>query len=651
MRHDKRRRDIKSKLMAAICMLLVSSIMMVSTTYAWFTLSTAPEVTGINTSVGANGNLEMALLGTQGSFANPDTNIVSGTTDSMSVQDAFLANQTWGNLVDLSDEAYGLNNVVLMPAALNLTPTGDTILDQMLSVPQYGSDGRVSNLTADNTIAAPYSSTSSSFAAVATDAAADTIRYGVRGIGVSSNRSAREASYSSNLSKAAGGLATIRSKASATLTDYAPELANIAMLYKMKNQSTFAADDVKVVWDVIDAILGKAESQDDEGDTLPAVEGIVDIAEETLEYYAKAAFASNLNTTKYADDAAWETALTDEYPTWKQENSEVIAATTAITAVQNAAEAAADGLGSYDPSGTYEWNTISGALRELFDANAMKVCGLTLDQAMTDGEPNITLLLEKYNEYGRIVVDMNAGAFAVIANLVDNYSTMGQVNIEIPGMGPLPCVINAQKTQNTDSAVLTTFGATLANNPAPKGTASNPTISDLYGYVIDLAFRTNASGSNLLLQTDEIQRISGSTSEETMGGGSTVTFNSMAGFTGEQMLALMPHVKIVFFNSADNKILATANIDTTSITATANTTKITAPIKLEGDTDVIYANMPANTAVTISALVYLDGTSVSNGHVGIGASSMYGTLNLQFASSANLVPMKYSEFTNANTAG
>ena len=60
--HTKRKRDIKTKLMAAICMLLVSSIMMVSTTYAWFTLSTAPEVTGINTAVGANGNLEMALM-------------------------------------------------------------------------------------------------------------------------------------------------------------------------------------------------------------------------------------------------------------------------------------------------------------------------------------------------------------------------------------------------------------------------------------------------------------------------------------------------------------------------------------------------------------------------------------------------------------
>ena len=58
----RRQRDLKSKLLAAVAMLLVSSMMMVTSTYAWFTLSTAPEVTGITTAVGANGNLEMALL-------------------------------------------------------------------------------------------------------------------------------------------------------------------------------------------------------------------------------------------------------------------------------------------------------------------------------------------------------------------------------------------------------------------------------------------------------------------------------------------------------------------------------------------------------------------------------------------------------------
>ena len=76
--------SIRKKMMAATSMLLVSAILMVTTSYAWFTLSTAPEVTGITTSVGANGNLEMALLTTE-TFANTEL-ITSNTGDSMMQQ-------------------------------------------------------------------------------------------------------------------------------------------------------------------------------------------------------------------------------------------------------------------------------------------------------------------------------------------------------------------------------------------------------------------------------------------------------------------------------------------------------------------------------------------------------------------------------------
>ena len=53
---------IRKKFTAALSMLLVAAVLMVGSTYAWFTLSTAPEVKGITTSIGANGNLEIALL-------------------------------------------------------------------------------------------------------------------------------------------------------------------------------------------------------------------------------------------------------------------------------------------------------------------------------------------------------------------------------------------------------------------------------------------------------------------------------------------------------------------------------------------------------------------------------------------------------------
>ena len=112
----KRERDIKAKLMAAIAMLLVSSIMMVSTTYAWFTLSTAPEVTGITTSIASNGNLEIALSPRSGNGAE--------VGDATTATTGWAAkNMTWGNLLDMSDASYGLAGLTLAPAQLALEGT------------------------------------------------------------------------------------------------------------------------------------------------------------------------------------------------------------------------------------------------------------------------------------------------------------------------------------------------------------------------------------------------------------------------------------------------------------------------------------------------------------------------------------------------
>jgi hypothetical protein len=135
--------SIRHKLSAAVCMLLVSSIMLVSSTYAWFTLSTAPEVRGITTNVGANGNLEMALLNKDSYIStDEDLGIQSRIGDSSEVVGTVKANETWGNLVDLSDTSYGLSQITLTPARLNLDTSGDTyyVRTAMLLAPSYGSD-------------------------------------------------------------------------------------------------------------------------------------------------------------------------------------------------------------------------------------------------------------------------------------------------------------------------------------------------------------------------------------------------------------------------------------------------------------------------------------------------------------------------------
>ena len=128
----KKQQTIRQKLIAAIAMLMVSAIMVVSSSYAWFTLSTSPEVTGIETSIGANGNLEMALNGGR---------ITSNVGDSL--KKAVVKNLTWGNLVDLS-EGYGLDMVKLMPSRLAFM--NGALQQNLLEVPTYGADGRVEEL-------------------------------------------------------------------------------------------------------------------------------------------------------------------------------------------------------------------------------------------------------------------------------------------------------------------------------------------------------------------------------------------------------------------------------------------------------------------------------------------------------------------------
>ena len=162
---------IRNKLMAAVSMLIVSAIMMVSSTYAWFTLSTVPEVKNITTTVAGNGSLEIALMPTSGLFKD----LKSGFSSEGGTVAVTTANTSWGNVVQLSDTSYGLGTVSLNPAQLNLNTTDATKFANAanpLAVATYGFDGRVDKLDA-NTALRSYK-----------EAAFKDETYGVRAIGV-----------------------------------------------------------------------------------------------------------------------------------------------------------------------------------------------------------------------------------------------------------------------------------------------------------------------------------------------------------------------------------------------------------------------------------------------------------------------------------
>jgi hypothetical protein len=113
----------------SVILLLAMSIMMVGTaTYAWLTVARSPEARGMQTTVAANGNLEIALATGNGKTAPGDSKV--GDSSAVKGKSVSASNITWGNLVNLSDPSYGLENLVLRPAQLNTA--------SLLSSPLYG---------------------------------------------------------------------------------------------------------------------------------------------------------------------------------------------------------------------------------------------------------------------------------------------------------------------------------------------------------------------------------------------------------------------------------------------------------------------------------------------------------------------------------
>lgn len=129
---------MKERVIAVALLLAMSISMMSSATFAWLTLSRNPEVSGLATTIATNGNLEIALSGADGE--EPDESAVGDGG-----QDVKLSNITWGNLINLSDPSYGLEDITLRPATLN---TGSLDESPLYAV-TYGADGRMEDIATD----------------------------------------------------------------------------------------------------------------------------------------------------------------------------------------------------------------------------------------------------------------------------------------------------------------------------------------------------------------------------------------------------------------------------------------------------------------------------------------------------------------------
>lgn len=649
---------VKKKLMGAICMLLVASIMVVSSTYAWFTLSTAPEITGISTSVGANGNLEMALLNTE-TYADMTT-IKSAVGDSSAVANKSVteSNITWGNLVNLDDQSYGLEQIKLMPAALSVqTAEGGSYkvdLTSLLGTPVYGADGRVVDISG-KTYTGTWNANSWAYST-------DKTEYGVRAIGANDNLTAQQAGLLTAKSDYNKALTAAKSIIQNALTANGQNLASAVTTLAMNSTEATISDDQKV-----------------------AIEAMVTAADDALKQIDLAYIAVLKAAATTLESAAYETAigLLDGIATYDEAvtklNDQGITVpevlTTAAADLKTQKDAVKNAQGALTNS---DYKT---ALTKLVDTTKVTINGY--NAAAKDGEEAKNLMVSDGNGgttinstfVGTVITDGGAmvempdgsGVFAYIGSVAGNYAAATKVTIEnFKGL----TLKNMPTTIKTTAKVDTTVSAALNGVTANGTSTGNLSLSNTYGYALDMAFRTNAASSYLKLQTAAAQRVySDGSSEATQGGGSTMTFTTdkddedNAVLKEAQVVSLMQAIRVAFIDPDDGTLYGIATLenittvddgsmkgeltlkDVGNLDADKKTYDLDTRTETGGE-EAKLMQLEQNAAKKLTVLVYLEGHGVDNGDVANAASSMTGTLNLQFSSSAELKPMENTALRN-----
>ena len=715
-REEKKRKvvmpaGIRNKMVAAVSMLLVASIMMVSSTYAWFTLSTAPEVTGITTNVGANGNLEMMLLN-KDSFNSTEENlgVESGVNDSMAAQEVTLANLKWGNLVDLADQSYGLQSIVMNPARLNITEikqenaaSSYTLSSSLLKAPSYTSDGRVLDVDKD-TLTSGYSTDDT----WKWDEKADNA-YGVRVIGTTSGVTERLTAYRAAISARAAAIESAKNHARNSLLNNGQTLANIVVKAALQDAPTFEKADLEALQKLVAQLktandaAGEAivqtvlaynlsnvrDSSGNEDDKISDA----DVANLKKAFENKAANALPNTFTRAADESKTGTILTPSgteaaVTKWSSNNDKI---TTAGNKIQEL-------ITENKPS--YTNDEIMVVVNMLLDKSKATVAGVT-NPGRTDAD-RIIENLTKNNMILEVEMNQDSGIYADIAELAGDYNASGlQIKVTVGSLGNISVTVNMSTSvvaKDTTGTLPMIPKLNVGSAPAATLDASvKPLLTDHYGYALDFGFRTNAAASELQLQTDEIQRVysgdGAATADTTRGGGSYMEFrtSNTTNFSVEELRALMSALRVVFVEPVQTEnagvtynVLGVAAADITcspvdngatytyeggtfmkdgaEVTDAAGANGLKAKLYLntyevnggvltltgkkttgaaaDAAADNTLTALTQNVAKKITAIVYLDGDIVDNTMVANAASSMTGSLNLQFSSSAALKPME-----------
>ena len=607
--------NLRKKIKFTVIPLALCLLLLVSASYAWLTLSIAPEVTRVDTNVGANGSLEIALLSDQ-TYLDPLT-IRAGIGDSAVNQNAVESNLSWGNVIELADEAYGTGKISLLPARLNLRAgeNGNPVLDSnLLKIAEFGIDGRIAMLS-PNTVSATYEGRAFTYYT-------DNQRYGVRAIGTISNLTPQQTA-----------LTTARSAAQSHTTAAARAVKNVwresgsgimDVLWHRYGEGgdTFDQTHVAAIRDAADMTQEALDYVD-----LALRQGVIGVAASVItdgpDFEALSTMVSNPDMALSTILSSAGAGIPDSFLAQAKQLEEMQVNVMSVVVACNTL------------SGTVTWEKIEPLLDVLLDGEKAYLAEFPLS-----GDGTMDVMQD-----GTVVtVAPDSGVLAKIAEYTGNYSTYFQWervgNLEVRTADPV------------ETPHLVQVVALLKNANAASGSWTRANLNDTYAMAIDMAFRCNAD-SDLLLQTaPEMRAEDSSEFPVTQGGGSYMRFTSDDMDT-EALLKLMDTIRVGFLNDR-SELIGVAKLNLTNYEEQEE--GIFAPLYLYDHTlqpsgvltmgqrrkdDAELLHLSRNVPSVVTVVMWLDGDYVDNSMVGHTSSqSMSGVLNLQFSSSADLQAVK-----------
>lgn len=573
---------VLKKLYAAIALLLVATLLMSGTTFAWIVLSTAPEATEITTTVGANGALEIKL------------NLTNAADDDK--------NNIFRNIVEFANKEYGLDKIILRPAM----PSSD-FNNGYLQIPEYNYDGLIKN---------EFVGAGSYVGTLGEDGqfyqSDDT---GVRVVGTASGTSPRQSAFDSAIRAAKSAISAAKSSAQSSL-----------------NNDKFQSIVIKMVGS------GSEYNTDDLNTLNTMITGLETSVAKLEEAYKQLIFAFAASDSVQDENAysiiqqLWGTngltldniAANGKISVQGHEvtvDAKILSGIRALQTTKGNVQAARDVYDNLSrDDDVFTSDEISPILTKLVDKSKILV---------NNDDPDNMNIGDVLANGATVTMQDGAGVYVEIADQIGNYS------VAITNMVTMETQTAVTKPYLTDAlGKVEGIGVTGADT-------SELPLNIQVGYILDFSFKTNAKNSHLLLQTEAIDRVNQENSTEaTMGGGSFMKFRITEGadITTKQVTQIMSCFRIVFFDTDTKVVLGNASLDTSYINGSDGSVKASIIMANEDGSDVI-ASLPHNTPRNISVLVYLDAKELENEHVSATtASSVTGVMNLQFASDADLVP-------------